>query len=134
MPLLASLIPCGEQPNRNCNCSFDSPQELTPIKILSGIEDERPQQEGDRKLDEKQQPMNPRCEMAVVGKEDELKGQYVVDRRERQRGPSHRPKKPAQPALSLARRAGENLREQGIGKSLPHQRIFGGSADRFVDD
>src|ERR1700738_1716208 len=133
MPFLSSLILCGEQPDRNCSCSCGSPTELIPIEIPSSIEDERPEQESGYKLDEKEQPMRPRYQVAVIRKKNKLERQDDIDWSERQRDPGHRLEEPAQPTLAFARRTRENLCEKGVGQSLPHQRVFSRRFDGLVD-
>src|SRR5438105_2119166 len=104
-------MPCGEQPERNCSSSCNSASELMPIEIPSSIEHGRPEQESDHKLGEKEQPMRPRREMAVIRQKNKLKRQDDIDRSERQRNPGHRLEEPTQPTLAFARRTSENLSE-----------------------
>src|SRR2546430_6753677 len=58
--------------------------------------------------------------MAVVGQEHELKHEQDEDRRDRQCDPRHGLQQPTEPASALARGAGENLREQRVGRSEEH--------------
>jgi hypothetical protein len=72
----------------------------------------------------------------VIGQELDFENDQHAHRRDRQGDPGHRAQQPAEHAFALARRSGEQLREQRVGKALAHPdpvRLIGDAVvDRVV--